>query len=257
VCSSDLARSLLVIAFGMGSSYRTGLILGERVDGVELVPTVPGMFRYFYPDANAVLADPHGHLVISDGRNYVELTDRRYDTIVVDPPPPIQSAGTGVLYSREFYAAAALRLNAGGVMAAWIPSGQTLDELKAHVRTFADVFPEITLAFTTDENGIFMFGSSRPVSFTPDSIESVLERPGVTENLSSAADSPAHDSAAWSHLIPSLVFATGYAARAGAGLGPLITDDHPRTEYYLLRNLADPTAASMTPETLKAAFTRP
>jgi spermidine synthase len=251
------ASSMLVIAFGMGSSYRTGLILGDRVDGVELVPTVPRMFGYFYPDATAVLGDPRGQLVISDGRNYAELTNRRYDTIVVDPPPPIESAGTGVLYSREFYAAAAQRLNADGVMMEWIPYGQTVDELKAHVRTFADVFPQVTLAFGPGGNGIFMFGSSGPVTFAPDAIASVLGRPGVTDNLSSAADSPAHDVAAWSQLIPSLVFATGDGVRSGVGPGPIITDDHPRTEYFLLRRIADPSAPLMSPMTLETTFPRP
>lgn len=251
------ARSLLVIAFGMGSSYRTGLILGDRVDGVELVPTVPRMFQYFYPDANAVLADPNGRLVISDGRNYVELTDRTYDTIVVDPPPPIESAGTGVLYSREFYAAAARHLTDGGVMMEWIPYGQRLDEFIAHARTFADVFPEVTLALGPGGAGVFMLGSDRPVSFAPDAIASVLERPGVTDNLSTAPDSPAHDLAAWSQLIPSLVFATGDAVRSGVGPGPIITDDHPRTEYFLVRRMADPAAPLMSRATLQAAFTRP
>jgi spermidine synthase len=251
------ARSMLVIAFGMGSSYRTGLILGDRVDGVELVPTVPRMFQYFYPDADAVLANPRGHLVISDGRNYVELTDRSYDTIVVDPPPPVQSAGTGVLYSREFYAAAARRLNAGGVMMEWIPFGQRLDEFMAHARTFADVFPEVTLALGPGGAGVFMLGSDRPVTLLPEAIRSVLARPGVTDNLSTAPDSPAHDLAAWSQLIPSLVFATGDAVRSGVGPGPIITDDHPRTEYFLVRRIADLAAPEMSPATLLAAFTRP
>jgi spermidine synthase len=215
------------------------------------------MFQYFYPDANAVLADPRGHLVISDGRNYVELTDRSYDTIVVDPPPPIESAGTGVLYSREFYAAASRCLNPGGVMMEWIPYGQQLDEFMAHARTFADVFPEVTLAFGPGGYGVFMLGSDRPVTLGPQAIRSVLERPGVTDNLSTAPDSPAHDSATWSQLIPSLFFATGDAVRSGIGPGPIITDDHPRTEYFLLRHVADPSALPMSRATLMAAFTRP
>jgi spermidine synthase len=251
------SSSLLVIAFGMGSSYRTGLILGDRVDGVELVPTVPRMFQYFYPDANAVLADPAGRLMITDGRNYVELTDRMYDTIVVDPPPPIESAGTGVLYSREFYAAAARRLNAAGVMMEWIPYGQTIDELKTHVRTFADVFPEVTLAFGPGGNGIFMFGSSRPVLFAPDGIAAVLGRTGVTDNLSTAPDSPAHDAASWSRLIPTLVLSTGNAVRSSVGPGPIITDDHPRTEYFLLRRIDHQDAPLMSRATLEAAFAGP
>jgi hypothetical protein len=215
------------------------------------------MFRYFYPDADAVLADPRGQLIISDGRNYVELTDQMFDAIVVDPPPPIESAGTGVLYSREFYAAAARRLNPGGVMMEWIPYGQRLDEFEAHVRTFANVFAQVTLAFGPGGNGVFMLGSSSPVKFSPAAIASVLARPGVTENLSTAPDSPAHDSVAWSQLIPSLVFATTDAVRSAVGPGPIITDDHPRTEYFLLRRLADPAAPWMSRATLEATFAQP
>ncbi len=48
----------LVIAFGMGTAFRTSLIAGVRTDAVELVPSVPEMFHWFYPDADRVLADP-------------------------------------------------------------------------------------------------------------------------------------------------------------------------------------------------------
>ena len=43
------------------------------------------MFGDFYPDAQAVLANPNGRVIIADGRNHVELTDRTYD-IIVDRP---------------------------------------------------------------------------------------------------------------------------------------------------------------------------
>ncbi len=82
------STSVLEIAFGMGSAYRTALIAGLDTVGVELVPSVPTMFGYYYPDAASVLANPKGHLAITDGRNYVELSDRTYDIVVVDPPPP-------------------------------------------------------------------------------------------------------------------------------------------------------------------------
>ena len=43
----------LVVAFGMGSAFRGALIAGLKTDAVELVPTVPKMFGYYYPDAAA------------------------------------------------------------------------------------------------------------------------------------------------------------------------------------------------------------
>jgi spermidine synthase len=251
------ARSLLVIAFGMGSSYRSGLVLGNDVEGVELVPSVPRMFGWFYPDAAAVLSDPRGRLVIADGRNHVELAARRFDMIVVDPPPPIESAGTGVLYSREFYQAAASRLTEGGVMMEWIPFGQTLAEFAAHVRTFRSVFPEVALALGPGGFGVFMLGSAKPVEIAPAAVEQVLARPGVVDDLSGAPDAPVRDASAWAKLIPSLVVAQGEAVRRLAGEGPIITDDRPSTEYFFIRRLLDPGDEPMSRESIMRALESP
>ena len=180
----------LTIAFGMGSAYRASLIAGLKTDGVELVPSVPDMFGNFYADAAQVLADPNGHLIISDGRNHVELTDRTYDIIVVDPPPPVQGAGVSVISSREFYEASKARLNPGGIMMQWVPYDQTLDEFKAHVRTFDDVFQNMMVAAGPGGFGYYMFGSDQPFGFTDANMRSVLARPGVLEDISSAYDSP-------------------------------------------------------------------
>lgn len=249
------ARRLLVIAFGMGSSYRTGLVLGDQVDGVELVPSVPGMFVYFYPDARAVLADPNGRLLIADGRNYVELTDNTYDIIVADPPPPLESAGTGVLYAQEFYAAAARRLNPGGIMMEWIPYGQTLDEFRTHVRTFRSVFAEVTLVLGPGGNGVFMLGSATPIHLDQEAVRTLLaERTTVVPDISSAADSPVHTADAWAEVIPTLVLGTGSGVDRFAGPGPVITDDRPLTEYYMLRRLQNPGAVPMSKANLLAAF---
>ena len=91
----------LVVAFGMGSSFRAALIAGLRTDVVELVPSVPKMFGWYYPDAQAVLDDPDGRVLVTDGRNHLELTHDRFDIIVTDPPPPIESSGASVISSRS------------------------------------------------------------------------------------------------------------------------------------------------------------
>jgi predicted membrane-bound spermidine synthase len=231
------STSALTIAFGMGSAYRAALIAGLRTDAVELVPSVPEMFGYFYPDAAQVLANPNGHLTISDGRNYVELTDKTYDIIVVDPPPPIETAGVSVISSREFYSASKARLTPGGVMMQWVPQGETLDEFKAHVRTFRDVFANVIVARGPGGFGYYMFGSDHPMRFSDANTRAVLARPGVLADLSSAFDSPHDDLGGWVNLLPRLVLLTGDQVSEFAGPGPLVTDDQPLPEYFLLRHL--------------------
>jgi spermidine synthase len=245
------STSALTVAFGMGSSYRTALRAGLDVDGVELVPSVPLMFGHFYPDGAAVLADPRGHLFIADGRNHVELTTHRYDIIVTDPPPPIEAAGVSVISSKEYYEAGRNRLNPGGVMMQWVPYGQTVDEFRAHVRTFRAVFPNVLIAYGPGGYGFLVIGSDQPLELREQDILATLRRPNVLDDLSSAYDSPEHTEAGWARLIPSLVWIQGDAVARFAGDGPLITDDRPLPEYFLLRHRFGPDSPRLSPQALQ------
>jgi spermidine synthase len=221
----------------MGSAFRAALIAGLHTEAVELVPSVPRMFGQYYPDAAAVLADPNGRLLITDGRNHLELSDRRYDIIITDPPPPIESSGAAVISSKEYYETGRDHLTDGGIMMQWLPYGGPAADFNDHIRTFASVFPEVTLVKGAGGWGVYMLGSSRPITFDPTSIKAILARPGVLADISSAFDSPVTTADAWAAEIAGQTWLTGDAVRAYAGSGPLITDDRPRTEYFLLRRL--------------------
>jgi spermidine synthase len=230
------SQRALVVAFGMGTAFRSALIAGLRTDTVELVPSVPAMFRYYYDDAAQVLANPNGRVVIADGRNHLELVDERFDIIVTDPPPPIQSSGVSVISSLEYYEAGRDHLTDGGVMMQWTPYAAEAD-LKEHIRTFATVYPHVIAVRGFAGYGFYMVGSMQPISLDPTAVASVLERPGVLEDISGAFDSPVSTVADWIDLIREHTWLVGDEVRTYAGTGPLITDDEPRPEYFLLREL--------------------
>jgi len=244
------SESALTVAFGMGSAFRAGLVAGLQTDAVELVPSVPEMFGWFYDDAAEVLGDPNGQVIIADGRNHVELTDRRYDIIVTDPPPPIESSGASVISSLEYYRAGHARLNPGGVMMQWAPYGSTVDEFRGHLRTFHAVFAHVIIAFGPGGYGFFMFGSDDPMAFTDAGIAEVLGRPGILEEISSAFDSPERTIEGWTERIHSLVWLTDDEVSQFTGSGPLITDDRPLPEYFLLRRLFGTPSPKVTPSEL-------
>jgi spermidine synthase len=234
------AKSMCVIAFGMGSSFRSALQDGLKVDAVELVPSVPDMFGSFYSDAAQVRANPSGHIYIADGRNYVQLTSNMYDLLIVDPPPPMDSAGAGVLFSQEFYRAAKARLNPGGVMMEWESGGQSIEELRSHVKTFKSVFKHVTLSFAPA--GVMMLGSDQPMELTAHGIQAVLSKPGVVDDLTNSPEDPVGLTTEdqWQRWVLGNLWISDAQVDAFAASGTIITDDHPYTEYDLLRHMLEP-----------------
>jgi spermidine synthase len=229
------AQDFLVIAFGMGGTYRSGLQLGMRTDAVELSPTVPSRMPVFFPDAERFLNHPNGRVIVSDGRNYVRLSRETYDLIAVDPAPPIESAGSVVLYTREFLTEGKARLRPGGVFMLWIPYALPLDDFKEHVRTFAGVFGHVRLVLSPGRHGVFMFGSDAPLEFGEPAIRQVLGSPAALRDLNDVPDHPPTDADGWVEVIRRREWLADDQLRAFVGPGPEITDDRPRSEYFLWR----------------------
>ena len=209
------------------------------------------MMRWFYEDADAVLADPRGKVIIADGRNHVELTDQTYDFIVVDPPPPIESSGVSVISTLEFYEASKARLTPDGVMVQWVPYGQTQDEFLAHVRSFLAVFANVRVIAGAGGYGFYVIGSDGPVDLDPAALEAVLERPGVLEDVNSAPDSNNRSAEEWARTLTGLTWAAGDQLREAVGDGPVITDDRPLPEYFILRRLQNPDAPRLSMKGLR------
>jgi len=247
------ARDFLVICFGMGSTYRSGLKLGLRTDAVELSPTVPSRMPVFFPDAGSFLRHPNGHVTISDGRNYVRLSRKRYDMIAVDPAPPIESAGSVVLYTREFLTEGRARLNPGGVFLLWVPYALPLDDFKTHLRTFDNVFAHTRVLLSPGRHGVYLLGSDAPMEFGKDQVKQVIgSREGLAD-LGDVPDFPEIDADLWMRVLRHAEWLSDDQVRAFTGPGPEITDDRPRSEYFLWRRAFLDDRSYITEATLRAA----
>ncbi len=135
-------RNALIICFGMGTTFRSAMSWGIPVTAVELVPSVPEMFTYYHPDGGPLLASPRAHVVIDDGRRFLDRSSEKFDAIIVDPPPPVSAAGSSLLYSRDFYALARQHLAAGGILQQWLYDGDDADHA-AVTRALLAVFPYV------------------------------------------------------------------------------------------------------------------
>ena len=156
-----------------------------------------------------------------------------------------------MISSKEYYEAGRDHLTDGGIMMQWMPYGGPADEFKDHIRTFASVFPHVTLVKGAGGYGVYMLGSSQPIAFDRGDIREVLARPGVLEDISSAYDSPATTRRRLGRRSsPRQTWLTGDAAsRPPSARARSITDDRPRPEYFLLRRLF----GSGCPDRLSAA----
>jgi hypothetical protein len=82
-------QRVLVVCFGMGTSFRSAESWGISSTVVELVPSVPKLVTFYHADGDKVLSWPLGHVVIDDGRRFLE----RYDFLLCPvnqlPPYPV------------------------------------------------------------------------------------------------------------------------------------------------------------------------
>jgi len=224
------ARSGLVICFGMGTSTRSMLSWGIDTTAVDLVPSVPKSFGFFFADAPAVLANPRLNIVIDDGRRYLLRSQRRYDVIVVDPPPPIEAAGSSLLYSREFYTLVKAHLQPNGIFAQWFPGadGRTLE---AVTRSLRDSFPYLRIYGSIEGWGYHFLASQSPI---PE-----LSAAEFVARLPPAAR---QDLTEWGPKRSPLGMAQDILSRPidpdrllPPGKTAEITDDRPFNEYFFLR----------------------
>jgi spermidine synthase len=226
-------QDALDICFGMGTTFRSLVSWKIHATAVELVPSVPRLFGYFHSDGPELLKSPLAHVVIDDGRRYLDRITQQYDLITIDPPPPLEAAGSSMLYSEEFYAAARKRLRPGGILAQWLPKGDAEDSASA-ARALRNSFPYVRA--WEDLWGFHLLASEQPL---PNLNAAELQRrmpAGAATDLTEWAPPPGGGSAvflAFDSLLQSEVSVEAMIAKSPAT--PALSDDRPVNEYYLLR----------------------
>jgi len=226
-------QSALVICFGMGTSYRSLLSWGISVTAAELVPSVPKMFPYFHPDAEQWLRSPRSKIVIDDGRRYLERSSAHYDVITVDPPPPVQAAGSSLLYTKEFYAIIQQRLAPGGILQQWLPEGDP--EVRASVtRALTESFPYVRVFAYSPQWGYHFLASNHPIPQR--SPAELVQRMPASARRDIVEWLPSFDA---EHIFLTVLLGEHSPAEviAASPQTPAMQDDRPFNEYFLIRVL--------------------
>lgn len=230
----EAPRNALVICFGMGTTFRSAMSWGIPVTVVELVPSVPKLFHYFHSDSAQLVASPRAHIIIDDGRRFLDRSKEKFDMIIIDPPPPIEAAGSSLLYSREFYSLVRDHLAPGGILQQWLFQGDDADRASA-TRSLLEVFPYVRVyASVFGDTGYHYLASVSPIP----------ER-RAKELVARMPSSAVSDMMEWGPARTpeeqyNLMLSHEISPKELIALSPempALDDDHPINEYNRLRTL--------------------
>ncbi|MEW6200744.1 MAG: fused MFS/spermidine synthase, partial [bacterium] len=161
------AKNFLGIGLGTGITMRAAKGKLDNVDWVEINPAVvQAVKQFFYPD----LMRSGINMIIADARNYLQVTDKKYDIISSEPSYPTE-ASVANLFTIEFFRAAERRLNPGGVFCQWFPYYMFSDrDVTIMLKTFAAVFPYTSIWKVPMSGDLLFLGSKERISMESESI---------------------------------------------------------------------------------------
>ncbi len=176
-------KNALVICFGTGSTAGAALSHGlEKVTAVDISQEVFNAGAYFKTGNLDVMSSSRLATIEEDGRNFLLTTDKLFDFITSEPPPPSNS-GIVSLYTEEFYQLARKRLTPNGIVSQWIPLHHlSLEDFKMLVASFIKVFPKATMWYTKWD--AIMIGAKDEIPIDLDQIARGMKNRSVASSLS-------------------------------------------------------------------------
>ena len=220
-------RTVLVIGFGAGgAAYSMTLHEPDRVDCVELVPSVIEAAPYLDEANHGVLSSPIFHVTIDDGRTFLLASDKKYDVVSIDVIDP-KHLGASNLFTKESYKLCKEHLNPGGVMVQWLPYDLlTLEETSAILASHVSVFEYSTLWFNPHFTYLLLVGADHEFEIDYQRLNSRIKDGKVAEDLKEIHVSDAAD---FLHCFA----ADAAAVREIASRAPnMNTYDTPVIEFY-------------------------
>jgi hypothetical protein len=177
------------------------------------------------------LANPRLRLFFGDAREHLLTTRERYDLVVSEPSNPYR-AGIASLFSREFYRAAAARLEEGGLFLQWVQAYEVHPgSIRSLYATLAAELPAVETWQTLPGDLILVSGRA--------ALLHDLARIGarLREEPFRAALKDAWRTDRLEGLFARFVAGPAFAARLLALAPPLNTDDRNALEFGFARTL--------------------
>ncbi len=222
----DNPRKVLQIGFGSGQTSGIGLMFG--VDEYSIVEICPGVFesgRFFEKINKGSYKDPRLRKIIMDGKNFVKLTDQKYDIIMNDSTYP-GTTGSSALYTYDHFKQCREHLRDGGVLSCWLPLDLRPEDFQVIIRSFQAVMPYCSLWMANNclNKHAVLMGTLSPMRIDFQRAKKLIERPDISSDLNRIKIYSVYD------FLDCLVVNETGLQRIG-GQGPYNTDDMPALEF--------------------------
>lgn len=226
-----------VFVLGSGSGMTLGATTlhpeARSITLAEIESDVMPATRTFAQWNHRALDHPKVRVVHDDGRNFLAVTDERFDVITADPIHP-WSGGAAYLYTDEYFRLAASRLAPGGVIAQWLPLYElTPQDVGTVVRTFARNFEHVLVWLTWWDAELI--GSNQPFTIDPATLARRASAGAVASDLAAV-----NMEGATGVLDYCLTGTRGALAFADAVGGLVNTDDNLALEFSAPRSIGRP-----------------
>jgi spermidine synthase len=219
-------KKVLQIGFGSGETSGVGLAFG--VEQYSIVEICPGIFeagRFFDEINRGSYRDPRLRKIIMDGKNFVKLTDEKFDIIMNDSTYP-GTTGSSALYTYDHFRQCREHIEPGGVLSCWVPLDLRPADFSIIVRSFQEAMPYSSLWMVNNclNKHAVLMGTLSPMRIDFRNVKRHIDRQDINADLAEINIQSVYE------LLDCFVVDENGLINIGAD-GPLNTDDKPFLEF--------------------------
>jgi SAM-dependent methyltransferase len=204
-------------AYSAAARYETEKVFCIEIVEGQLQSLKNHAKKHATASLNALLTEDRIHHIPGDGRRFLKMTSQRFDIIEADALRP-NSAGSGNLYSEEYFRLVSRRLKPGGYAVTWAPTSRVRS-------TFIRVFPHVL------DLGVLLIGSLDPIQASADDLRRRLGHLEIRDHFRRAGIPIREQLAAYTQVdYPAHLIGPKFDR---SKLGEINTDLFPRDEFHL------------------------
>ena len=170
---------------GLGAGLTLGAVETYALEEIHCAEPSAAVIRaaeLFSPYNGNAIADARLRIHKASTQNDLLFTDNRYDVILLKSPPPY-SLYSAKRMTADFFSLARSRLAAGGMLCQHVRTSQlSTESFKSLAKTFAYLFPHVTVWWVGDDD-VLLLGSSRRFVFPEEAVRDRMAKPEVTKDL--------------------------------------------------------------------------